>query len=84
MEAVSEPQHRTNSKPLKAGRTGQAGLAQQRPISDRVLPSIGAGSGGTLLNLTPGELPGSAPSGAVRGTEATMCCGSPGSSRMTS
>ena len=56
MEAVSEPQHRTKVN-LSAGCLAWVSVPLNMTPSIRSLPgSSRGGSGGTLLNLTPGDL----------------------------
>ncbi len=67
MEARDIPQHRTKVKPRKAGLTWVSVLADATPDFQPWQDGIEDGGGGTLLTLTPGDLPGSVWSGRRRG-----------------
>ena len=72
MEAVDEPQHRTKVKPRKAGLTWASVPGIATPDIQSWQDGSEDGSGGTLLNLTPGDLLGSAKGGRHRGNTEPM------------
>jgi len=72
MEACSEPQHRMQMKPRKAGLTWVSVPSNVTPCIRSWQDGIGDGGGGTLSVLTPGDLSGSARSGRAGSDVGTM------------
>lgn len=67
VEAVDEPQHRTQVNPRKAGLIRVSVPVNATPDIQSRQDGIEGGGGGTLLVLTQGDLHGSAGSGRARG-----------------